>query len=115
MPRGGARVGAGRPRKGAAPKAKATGASAPPVATGLDLPEGESPGDKEPLAYMLSVMNDPNADASRRDRMAVAAAPFLHKKLGEGGKKDNAKDSAEKAGTGRFAPAAAPPRLVHSR
>ena len=33
---------------------------------------------KLPLAYMLDVMNDSEADATRRDRMAIAAAPFMH-------------------------------------
>jgi hypothetical protein len=31
-----------------------------------------------PLEYMLSVMNDNEADISRRDRMAIAAAPYVH-------------------------------------
>ena len=34
-----------------------------------------------PLDYMLTVMRDPNADAKRRDTMAMAAAPYLHPKL----------------------------------
>jgi hypothetical protein len=34
-----------------------------------------------PLAYMLSVMRDPDADQKRRDAMAMAAAPYLHPKL----------------------------------
>ena len=33
-----------------------------------------------PLEYMLDVMNDPVVDPIRRDRMAVAAAPFVHAK-----------------------------------
>jgi phage terminase small subunit len=35
-------------------------------------------GRMSPLEYMLSVMNDPDADPARRDRMAVAAAPYVH-------------------------------------
>jgi phage terminase small subunit len=31
-----------------------------------------------PLEYMLAVMNDPKADRTRRDRMATAAAPYVH-------------------------------------
>jgi hypothetical protein len=31
---------------------------------------------------MLRIMNDPAAEQERRDRMALAAAPFLHSKLG---------------------------------
>ena len=34
-----------------------------------------------PLDYMLSVMRDANADAKRRDAMAMAAAPYLHPKV----------------------------------
>jgi hypothetical protein len=34
-----------------------------------------------PLDYMLSVMRDSNADAKRRDAMAMAAAPYLHPRL----------------------------------
>jgi hypothetical protein len=30
---------------------------------------------------MLAVLHDPKADADRRDRMAVAAAPFVHPRL----------------------------------
>jgi hypothetical protein len=30
---------------------------------------------------MLAVLHDPEADADRRDRMAVAAAPFVHPRL----------------------------------
>jgi hypothetical protein len=33
-----------------------------------------------PLDYMLAVMRDPLADLRRRDRMAKAAARFVHKK-----------------------------------
>ena len=31
-----------------------------------------------PLNYMLVVINDPAAAPSRRDRMAIAAAPYVH-------------------------------------
>jgi len=34
-----------------------------------------------PLQYMLAVLRDPNTDPDRRDRMAVAAAPFCHPRL----------------------------------
>lgn len=66
-----------------------------------------------PLEYMLSVMNDSAADPSRRDRMAQAAAPFVHARAGEVGKKEVAADKAKKVAQGRFAPAA-PPKLVVS-
>jgi len=34
-----------------------------------------------PLAYALRVMRDPEADYTRRDRMAIAALPFCHPRL----------------------------------
>jgi hypothetical protein len=34
-----------------------------------------------PLEHMLAVLHDPKADADRRDRMAIAAAPFIHARL----------------------------------
>jgi hypothetical protein len=64
--RGGYRPGAGRPkRKGLA--GKDTQCIAEITA------KGESP-----LEYMLRVMRDVTADVTRRDRMAIAAASFIH-------------------------------------
>lgn len=34
-----------------------------------------------PLDYMLRVMRDPSADHERRDKMAAAAAPYVHPRL----------------------------------
>jgi hypothetical protein len=51
-----------------------------------------------PLAYLLTVMNDPAADPARRDRMARAAAPYCHPRAAEKGKKDRQAEAAEKAG-----------------
>lgn len=34
-----------------------------------------------PLDYMLAVIRDPNACAYRRDKMAVAAAPYCHESV----------------------------------
>ena len=131
MPRGGSRVGAGRPRKpdsvrslaaakraaksGADPKKVAlpTASRIKPDAVGSDASAQSVIEQKEPLDYMLAVMNDPSADAARRDRMAVAAAPYLHPKVAEAGKKQQRSAAAKTAGAGRFAPAA-PPKLVVS-
>jgi hypothetical protein len=35
-------------------------------------------GELTPLEYMLRVINDPSAAQTRRDRLAVAAAPYVH-------------------------------------
>lgn len=65
-----------------------------------------------PLEYALYVMNDPRQPAERRDRLAVAAMPFVHVKQGEGGKRDKAAEKAEKLSVGKFAAAPAPLRAV---
>lgn len=95
---GGARTGSGRKKR---------------VQIKQILAEGEVAviGNKTPLEYALDVMNDPTQDELRRDRMAVAAMPFVHLKKGEGGKKEQSADSAEKAQKGKFSPTA-PPKLV---
>ncbi len=108
MPRGGYRPGAGRP-KGSGKKRKEA-APMPPLSAAAAEPETRTP-----LEYMLAVMNDPSASVERRDRMAVAAASYLHGRGAGGvvpkGKREMAKDAAQSAATGRYAPAA-PPRLV---
>lgn len=66
-----------------------------------------------PLDYMLKVMNDPDDDKNRRDRMAIAAAPFCHARKGEGlGKKEEKENKAKQAGSGRFAASPAPLKVV---
>ena len=68
----------------------------------------------EPLEYMLLVMNDPAAEPERRDRLAIAAAPYVHARAVEGkkGKKEEQAERAKAAASGRFAPP--PPPRMHS-
>lgn len=61
-----------------------------------------------PLEYMLMVMNDTSADPARRDRMAGMAAPFIHAKPGEKGKKAEKDDEAKNVAKNRFKPASPP-------
>ena len=73
---------------------------------------------RSPLEHMLWVMNNPKADAPRRDKMAIAAARYLHRPKaaelleGDGGKKDQRQTRAnELAAEGtKFAPGKAPTR-----
>lgn len=106
MPRGGLRPGAGRPPKEAKPAKKAV--EAKPVV----LAEGQL----DPLAYMLSVMNDAGADDARRDRMAIAAAVYVHGKPGDAaqGVKKARQEAGERVAksSGKFASPAPPLRLV---
>ena len=58
------------------------------------------PKGRSPLDYMLAVINDPAASVSRRDRMAIAAAPYMHPRPGGSrrGKKDRQAEAARQAG-----------------
>lgn len=106
MPRGGLRPGAGRPKSAQPKEAKVqvSGHRSRPPEGGLT-----------PLDYMLSVMNDPNADDARRDRMAIAAAVYTHGKPGDEGRGVKAKkqEAGERvsSGGGKYA-TPAPPKLV---
>jgi hypothetical protein len=109
MARGGYRPGSGRP-KSSQTAAKVAGAR-PRIPAGLKRGRPWV----TPLEYMLAVVNDPNADLARRDRMAVAAAPFTHPRVAEAryGKKDAEKDRAEeRAEDEKYATPATPPKLV---
>ena len=81
--RGGSRPGAGRPKRSMQPRRDR-------MMTAL------ASGRLSPLDYMLAVMNDPAADPARRDRMAVAAAPYLHVRAADAklGKKEEAAHAA---------------------
>lgn len=85
MARGGYRPGAGRPKRD-------------PVIPEAKLPEGVAEEAKQqyltPLAYMLKVMNDPKVPADRRDKMAIAAAPYKHAKKADRPSKAGAADDA---------------------
>jgi len=59
-----------------------------------------NPSATTPLQHMLSVLNDPTAAPNRKDRMAIAAAPYCHPRLAEKGKKTVAAEQAERAGEG---------------
>jgi phage terminase small subunit len=117
MGRGGYRPGAGRP-KGAKSKIEAGEHVQPGLPDLLAALPGDIVRDAatkrlSPLEYMLQVMNDPNIDSSRRDRMAVAAAPFIHARKGEGEAKKKDKDErAKTASYGKFKPSPPPLRMV---
>lgn len=66
-----------------------------------------------PLEYLLKVMNDPTIDDFRRDKAAIAAARYCHRKATtQEGKKAEKDEAAKKAASGRFAPANAP-KIIH--
>lgn len=104
MASGGFRPGAGRPKGAKAPKAKA-------IKVAPDIKKAARKSGMSPLDYMLTVMNDSAAENDRRDRMAIAAAPFVHEKPSDKalGKKEAAQQDAERlVSGGRFATSPAP-------
>lgn len=111
MARGGYRPGAGRPKK--TPEAEAKAKAPASIKT-----EAKAAG-LSPLDYMLTVMNDAEAEDTRRDRMAIAAAPFVHGKPGEvqGGVKAQRQAAGEKIskGGGKYAAPQAPKLVVDNR
>ena len=99
---GGFRPGAGRPRKGDQnPEMRV---SAMQKEAEAEVSEILKKYELNPLEYMLQVMNDPSVDPQRKDRMAVAAAPYVHTKKTDAplGKKEAADELAKQnhQGTG---------------
>lgn len=145
MARGGARIGAGRPRKGETPEEKlarigiqrakraAQAASAPatplpPAATaaalppqsGAVVPKGDDlDDDLSPLDFLKAVQRNKTLPLETRMRAAMAAAPYAHAKLRDAGMglKDERKKKARDVGaaSSRYAPGAAPLTLVGSK
>jgi len=56
-----------------------------------------------PLEALEVFQNDPAVPLALRIKAAGLAAPFKHKKLGEGGKPEAGKPTSEEGGTGRYA------------
>src|SRR5690554_2149430 len=96
MARGGYRPGAGRPKGARSVKESAPG----PLPA--DIKTAARKSKLSPLDYMLAVMNDDEAEAARRDRMAIAAAPCVPARPGDRpqGKKEAAQEAAQTAGAG---------------
>ena len=105
MARGGYRPGAGRP-KGSKGKTKKT------ICTTVQKTEPTRAGKTmTPLEFMLAVMNDESEDPDMRARMAIAAAPYIHSRAGEGKKQDKA-EKAKAAGKGKYAQGKAPLKRI---
>ena len=98
---GGSRPGSGRPPKEA-------------QKLEIPVPVGDTLAHKDPKVFLLALMNDLEADVKLRADAAKALMPFMHNKLGEGGKKDQQADAAKRAAGGKFAAAAAPKLIVNN-
>lgn len=100
MSKGGFRAGSGRPKGAKNIK------PSPKIDVAKDISTAAEKSGMSPLDYMLNVMRDEAADGNRRDRMAVAAAPFVHGRAdgADTSKKAKKQADAERAATqGRFA------------
>lgn len=64
----------------------------------------------DPLEFLKAVWRGDLAANANQVNAAKAALAYMHRKLGEGGKKEQKQEAAQKV-AGRFA-AAAPPKLV---
>ena len=91
MASGGYRAGAGRPRGSTSKKLSKKDVKV--------IKKSAKLSGITPLEYMLEVMNSTEADDERRDRMAIAAAPYVHEKAADKklGKKEQKLESAKKA------------------
>lgn len=72
-------------------------------------------GERDPLEFLLDVMQGKVAANAAQVKAAIAAAPYVHPKKGEGGKKEKAADAAKKAADGKFAPSQLPNVLMLRR
>lgn len=106
---GGPRANSGGVRPGAGRK------PAPKVMLDIPVPVADSLAHKDPMVFLMALMNDLEADIKVRADAAKALLPFMHGKKGEGGKKDEKAERAKKAATGKFAAAAAPKLIVNNR
>jgi len=93
---GGARVGAGRKKN-----PENAGAEYAPSTAGMT-----------PLDALETFMNDPALPAALRLKAAGLAAPFRHKKMGEGGVGDAKQAAADAAASGKYATRSGPRAAV---
>lgn len=84
--------------------------AAPPARPTFDLSRALQHTD--PKTFLMAAMNDIELGEKLRIDAAKALMPFVHKKPGEIGKKEEKLDAAQKAATGRFGGPPPPPRLV---
>ena len=101
------RSGGARPNSGPKPKE--------PQKLDIPVPVGEALAHKDPKLFLLALMNDLEADVKLRADAAKALMPFMHTKLGEGGKKDQQQDAAKRVAGGKFAAAAPPLKLIRGQ
>ncbi len=66
----------------------------------------------DPKAWLLALMNAPDADAKLRVEAAKAVLPYEHGKVADQGKKDAKQEAAKQAGKGKFSQGKPPLSVV---
>lgn len=110
---GGARPGAGRKPKEPQKLAVAV-PDIPSELPKVEIPPGVTLAHTDPKLFLLALMNDLEADVKLRADAAKALMPFMHTKLGEGGKKEQQAEAARKVAS-KFAAAAPPLKLIRGQ
>lgn len=107
--------------KGADSAAPADSGGAPPSEGAVEPTEELEPAGfdlaralshKDPKDFLLAVMNDTSTEAKLRVDAAKALMPFVHPRKGESGKKEQAKEKAAEASSGKFGARRGPLRAV---
>jgi len=104
---------AGTPGKSGGYRAGAGRKPAKPVPVDIPKTVAGALAHEDPRVFLLALMNNNEADIKLRADAAKALLPFMHQKLGEGGKKDERANAAKKASTGKFGAAPPPLKLVN--
>lgn len=99
--------------KGARKGSKAASAPTPPAKPVPTFDLKAALEHRDPKAFLQAAMNDLALEPRLRIEAAKTLMPFMHPKLGEGGKKDQKRDAAKAASTGKFA-SSEPPKLAAS-
>ena len=73
-----------------------------------DLLKYIEPGDEDPLAYALRVLNDNTASNLRRDKMAILLMPFFYTARRYKGARNSAQAAAENMDDDTFMPRSPP-------
>ena len=85
---------------------------AEPVKLALAVPVVEDLAHKDPMVFLMALMNDLGADIKLRADAAKTLMMYTHAKKADQGAKAEKAEKAKKAATGKFAAAATPLRMV---
>jgi phage terminase small subunit len=105
---------AGKPGKSGGVRPGAGRKPADAVKLSIPVPVTESLAHKDAKMFLMALMNNLEADIKIRADAAKALLPFQHATV-ENTVKDDKKEAAKKAATGKFGAAAPPLRVVNGR